>query len=224
MKYAFLICAALALAPFSAHASTDDMDRDRLVPVAVEPAVADEPAEAEAVPAPVPTPQPAPKGKAAAGKGKSKPELKTAAISQPATETDAVTPLVLSGVPKVPFGDRIAHHARENGVPVALAVAVVRIESNFNPKLKGGCNCLGLMQIMPSTARAIGYSGPPQGLYDPETNLRFGMKYLGQAHKMARGDTCRTVLKYQAGHRQEKMTAHAQNYCNKAKGIMAGLR
>lgn len=219
MKHAFLICAALVLAPFSAHASTDDMDRDRLVPVAVEPAVADEPAEAEAAPAPVPTPQPAPKGKVAAGKGKSKPVAKLAAL-----EPVAITPPALSGVPKVPFGDRIAHHARENGVPVALAVAVVRIESNFNPKLKGGCNCLGLMQIMPSTARAIGYSGPPQGLYDPETNLRFGMKYLGQAHKMARGDTCRTVLKYQAGHRQEKMTAHAQNYCNKAKGIMAGLR
>lgn len=224
MKYAFLICAALALAPLIAQASTDDMDRDRLVPVAVEPAVADEPAEAEAAAAPVPTPQPAPKGRISDGKGRSKPEPKTAALSRPATETITSTPPALAGVPKVPFGDRIAYHARENGVPVALAVAVVRIESNFNPKLKGGCNCLGLMQIMPSTARSIGYSGPPQGLYDPETNLRFGMKYLGQAHKMAKGDTCRTVLKYQAGHRQEKMTTHAQNYCNKAKGIMAGLR
>jgi soluble lytic murein transglycosylase-like protein len=77
--------------------------------------------------------------------------------------------------------DMIEKYARENGVPENLAYAVVQIESNFHPTALGSAGEIGLMQIKPATARDMGYEGPDYGLYDPETNIRFGMKYLGGA-------------------------------------------
>ncbi|MBS7704321.1 lytic transglycosylase domain-containing protein [Chelatococcus asaccharovorans] len=110
----------------------------------------------------------------------------------------------------------IARHAAANGVPVALATAVVRVESRFNPRARNGVN-VGLTQISTATARGMGYQGPVQGLYDADTNLRYGIRYLAQAYRLAGGDTCRTVLKYQAGHRATSMTGAARAYCAKVK-------
>ena len=42
------------------------------------------------------------------------------------------------------------------------------------------------MQIKPATARMMGYSGSTNGLFDPETNIKFGMKYLAKAHRARR--------------------------------------
>lgn len=108
----------------------------------------------------------------------------------------------------------IARHAAENGVPLPLADAVVRVESNFNPRASNGVN-LGLTQISYSTARALGYAGGPSGLFEPETNLRYGIRYLADAYRLSKGDTCRTILKYQAGHRAVTMTSAARVYCAK---------
>ena len=110
----------------------------------------------------------------------------------------------------------IARHAAEQGIPPALADAVVRVESRYNPSARNGRN-IGLTQISYSTARAMGYSGTPAGLMDPDTNLRFGITYLARAWRLAKGDTCTTVLKYQAGHGAQSMTAAARSYCNKVK-------
>ena len=40
------------------------------------------------------------------------------------------------------------------------------------------------MQIKPATARMIGYRGTTKALYDPETNIRWGMQYLAMAHQL----------------------------------------
>ena len=62
-----------------------------------------------------------------------------------------------------PYSALIAKYAKENGVPVVLATAVVQIESNFNPKRRGSAGEIGLMQIKPTTAKLMGYSGKCQG-------------------------------------------------------------
>jgi soluble lytic murein transglycosylase-like protein len=116
----------------------------------------------------------------------------------------------------------IRRHATENGVPVALADAVVRIESRYNPRASNG-GALGLMQIKPQTARGLGYGGPAAGLFDAETNLRFGMKYLAQAYRLSHGDTCATVMRYQSGHYATRLSAANRAYCGKARAIMASL-
>ncbi|TCT13492.1 transglycosylase-like protein with SLT domain [Tepidamorphus gemmatus] len=123
-----------------------------------------------------------------------------------------------------PYADHIARHARSAGVPVELAMAVVRIESNHDPRARGRAGEIGLMQIKPQTARGLGFSGPAAALYDPDTNLKWGMKYLAGAYRLAGGDTCGTILRYQAGHGARRMTAAASAYCGKVKRHMAGQR
>jgi soluble lytic murein transglycosylase-like protein len=114
----------------------------------------------------------------------------------------------------------IARYAEENGVPLPLAHAVVEKESGYNPRARGG-GAVGLMQIKPATARGIGYGGSTAGLYDPETNLQWGMKYLGSAYQLGHGDVCGTALRYQGGHRATSMTAASRRYCSELKAIMA---
>ena len=62
----------------------------------------------------------------------------------------------------------IAKHARANGVPIKLAMAVVEVESNYRRNARGRAGEIGLMQIMPRTARGIGYRGKMSNLYNPE--------------------------------------------------------
>jgi hypothetical protein len=120
------------------------------------------------------------------------------------------------------FGDIIARHASANGVPLPLAQAVIRVESNFRVNARGRAGEVGLMQIKPATARGLGYSGSTKALYDPETNIRWGMKYLGIAHRLAGGSTCRTILKYNAGHGAKRMNPVSAAYCTKVKRQIEG--
>lgn len=116
--------------------------------------------------------------------------------------------------------DMILRHAAAHGVPASLADAMVRVESRYNPAARNGAN-LGLTQISYATARSLGYGGSASGLMDANTNLQFGILYLARAYRLADGDTCRTVLKYQAGHRAVSMTAAARAYCSKVKTHVA---
>ena len=118
------------------------------------------------------------------------------------------------------YHDQIARHAAEQGIPVSLADAVVRIESRYNASVVHAGN-YGLMQIRPQTARGIGFSGSPSALLDPDTNLRYGMKYLAMAYHDAHGDTCRTLMRYQSGIATTRMSGANRAYCAKALGIIA---
>ena len=114
----------------------------------------------------------------------------------------------------------IQSYAKQYGVPIDLAHAIVKVESNFNPKARGSAGEIGLMQIKPATARMMGYSGSSKGLYDPETNIKFGMKYLAMAHELSGGTTCGTVLKYNAGHGAKRMNPVSKRYCGKVQSII----
>ena len=114
----------------------------------------------------------------------------------------------------------IARYASENGLPYELADAVVRLESRYNAGARNGPH-MGLTQINFRTAQSLGYQGPAAGLLDAETNLRYGLRYLARAYKLAGGDTCGTILRYQFGHRAQTMTAASRAYCAKVKVITA---
>lgn len=115
----------------------------------------------------------------------------------------------------------IAKHAAIHGVPAALADAVARVESRYNPRAAHAGN-LGLMQIRLQTARSEGYAGSAQGLLDADTNASFGVKHLARAYRMANGDTCGAIMRYQGGLRTTRMSAGARAYCARVKAIMAG--
>ncbi len=118
------------------------------------------------------------------------------------------------------FSPLINRYARKHGIPSNLAHAIVRVESNFNPKARGRAGEVGLMQIKLATARLMGYRGSRKGLYDPETNIKYGMKYLAGAHKLSGGDTCGTVLRYNAGHGAKRMNPISSRYCKKVRKII----
>ncbi|MBB3309059.1 soluble lytic murein transglycosylase-like protein [Rhizobium sp. BK196] len=114
----------------------------------------------------------------------------------------------------------ISKYAGQYNVPVALATAVIRVESNFNPMARGSHGEIGLMQIKPATARMMGYSGSAKGLFDPETNIKYGMKYLAAAHDLGGGQTCNTILKYNAGHGATRMNPVSKSYCGKVLAML----
>jgi soluble lytic murein transglycosylase-like protein len=117
----------------------------------------------------------------------------------------------------------VSRYAASNGVPVSLAHAVIKVESNYRPDARGSAGEVGLMQIKPATARMMGYRGSVKGLYDPETNIKYGMMYLGMAHKLGGGATCTTILKYNAGHAARRMNPVSSAYCGKVQRSLAGL-
>ena len=117
----------------------------------------------------------------------------------------------------------IARYAASYGVPVSLAKAVIKIESNYRPNMVGGAGEIGLMQIKPATARMMGYTGSAKGLFDPDTNIKYGMKYLAMARDLGGGTTCGTILKYNAGHGATRMNPVSAAYCSKVKVQMVAL-
>ncbi len=115
----------------------------------------------------------------------------------------------------------VARYAAEYGVPASLGHAVIRIESNYRANTTGRAGEVGLMQIKPATARMLGYGGSVKGLYDPETNIKYGMKYLAMAQDLGGGTTCGTILKYNAGHAATRMNPVSSAYCRKVKVQLA---
>ena len=87
-------------------------------------------------------------------------------------------------------------------VPEALVHRVVKRESTYNPKARNGGH-YGLMQLNPQTARTMGYAGPAAGLYDAETNHRYGVKYLRGAWLLADGSHDRAIRLYSSGYYYE---------------------
>lgn len=108
-------------------------------------------------------------------------------------------------------------------LPAALADAVMRVESNYNPLALGAAGEVGLMQVMPPTARMLGHKGTLEELADPETNIRMGVTYLGQAWKLARGDICTAVMKYRAGHSETHFSVLSVRYCVNVRTHLASV-
>jgi soluble lytic murein transglycosylase-like protein len=150
--------------------------------------------------------------------------LKTVTRSTGYATPEAVAAAATDQSPSIatanPYAATIAKYASQNGVPVELATAVVQIESNFNPKMRGSAGEIGLMQVKPATARMMGYTGSAKGLYDPDTNIRIGMKYLAMAQQLGGGPTCNTILKYNAGHAATRMNPISQRYCGKVLALL----
>lgn len=75
----------------------------------------------------------------------------------------------------------IATAASRHGIPAALALKVVQIESGFDCNAQGSAGELGPLQIKPATARLIGYRGTESALRSCGAGLEWGMKHLALA-------------------------------------------
>jgi len=91
--------------------------------------------------------------------------------------------------------DLIVRLSKKHGIDPALVKAVVKVESNFNPKATSSVGAKGLMQIMPDTAKDLGI----KDLYDPKDNLEGGIKYLKRLLKKYDNDISLALAAYNAG-------------------------
>jgi soluble lytic murein transglycosylase-like protein len=95
------------------------------------------------------------------------PEVAAAAPRTPASPRDGVG---LAG----PYREIIASMSQAHGLDPVLVDALIRVESNHQPRARSHKGAMGLMQLMPSTARRYNLRNP----YDPRANIAVGVKHL----------------------------------------------
>jgi len=120
---------------------------DRTIIVRIEP---------DEVPYPEPVPEPAPTAAAAVGN----PTVTTQAPAGP--------------LASVPYAEIIDTMASTHGVDPGLVRALIQVESAYHPRARSRKGAMGLMQLMPGTARQYAVKDP----YDPKSNIEAGVKHL----------------------------------------------
>ena len=102
-----------------------------------------------------------------------------------------------------PYQEIVLRYANAYRVDSNLCVAVVKVESRFNPEAVSHRGALGLMQIMPDTGRWIasqmGEDFSVEKLKDPETNIRYGVWYLSTLRQEFEDNDVLALAAYNAG-------------------------
>ncbi len=93
------------------------------------------------------------------------------------------------------IADHIRYAAVKHKVPVSLAMAVAKSESEFRPHRISRAGAMGVMQLMPGTALEMGVVDP----FNARQNVDGGVRYLAKLWKRYKGDAKRAVAAYNAG-------------------------
>ncbi|MFK7834927.1 MAG: transglycosylase SLT domain-containing protein [Sulfitobacter sp.] len=97
---------------------------------------------------------------------------------------------------------KINRWADHYALPRSLVHRLAIRESTHNPRARNG-PYYGLLQILPATARTMGFRGQPSDLLDADTNLEFALKYLRGAWLLSDGDHATAVSWYARGYYYE---------------------
>lgn len=89
----------------------------------------------------------------------------------------------------------IAQSALAAGLPQALVAAVISVESGFNERAVSSKGAMGLMQLMPATAKRYGVLDA----FDPAQNIKGGTAYLKDLMALFNNDVSLTLAAYNAG-------------------------
>lgn len=113
-----------------------------------------------------------------------------------ATGSVQLQPIGKGGPPFAPYIESlISKYATQNGLAPELVRAVIRQESDGNPRDVSHAGARGLMQLMPEEIHELGVTDP----FDPEQNIAAGTRLLSGLLKQYKGDTPLALAAYNAG-------------------------
>ena len=125
------------------------------------------------------------------------------------------------------FEPFILQHSRLHGVRAELVRAVIQVESAFNPRAVSPKGAMGLMQLMPATAKELGVVDP----FNPAENIRAGVTYLRRLLDRYNDDVHLALAAYNAGPgavdkhgSQVPPYKETRNYVAKITGIQGNVR
>ncbi|MEI6305763.1 MAG: transglycosylase SLT domain-containing protein, partial [Deltaproteobacteria bacterium] len=110
-------------------------------------------------------------------------------------------PLWTAGYPLV-FNETVSRYSSSNQLSEAMVFALIRAESAFSPAVRSHAGAVGLMQLMPDTAKATAREKGifnPLRLTIPEYNIKLGTKHLRELLKGYDGDAIYAIAAYNAG-------------------------
>jgi soluble lytic murein transglycosylase len=110
--------------------------------------------------------------------------------------------------PKQDLYSLVQSYATKYNIPAELIAAVIDVESNWHPDAVSPKGALGLMQLMPDTARKYGAFNP----FDPEQNVAAGTRYLTDLMWLFNGDLRLVTAAYNAG--EGRVVGPQLNYRN----------
>ncbi len=121
--------------------------------------------------------------------------------NRPVVWEKGTLPLWTAGYP-LAYTELVSRNAALNGLSEGLVYALIRAESGFTPTIKSSAGAIGLMQMMPATAKLTAREKGdfnPQRLTVPEYNVRLGTKHLNDLMKEHNGDVVYMAAAYNAG-------------------------
>ena len=113
----------------------------------------------------------------------------------------ASLPLWAAGYPLV-YSDPVAQYTAANALSEGLIYGLMRAESGFSPAIKSPVGAIGLMQLMPATAKATARENgifDPQRLVIPDYNIKLGTRHFRDLMKDYDGDVVYSIAAYNAG-------------------------
>ncbi|MEQ1667156.1 MAG: lytic transglycosylase domain-containing protein [Sulfuriferula sp.] len=119
-------------------------------------------------------------------------EQQRAAVASPSSGVGRSPP---PRVNKAKYNQIVAEVAQAHDLDAALLHAVISVESRYNPSIVSKKGAVGLMQLMPATARRFGVSDA----FDPAQNLHGGAKYLRTLLTLFNSDLSLALAAYNAG-------------------------
>jgi len=143
-------------------------------------------------------------------------------LEQPGPKAVSSLSLLREGSASPNLDTIIQKASRQYGVDQALIRAVIKTESNFNPRAVSHAGAQGLMQLMPATARGLGVSNA----FDPEQNVMGGTRFLKGLLDRYNGDLDAALAAYNWGpgnvdRRPDRLPRETRDYLVRVKQLYA---